>query len=485
MSAPTVASLCAALGRHLSPMPGFVAPETEVSAVHISELDDPNPYLGGGELLLTTGLVLPTSTLGCRRYVARLVEARVSALGFGVGPAYQEVPEPLVAACRAAGLPLLVVPAPTPFTMISRAYWTALARDTEQQLTDAVAAHRAMVDAAASPDPAAAILRRLAGVLGGWAALLDVTGEVTEAHPPAADEDVAALRAEIARLEPAGAHSSVSFPLADHVVVVFPLAVRDRVVGYLAAGSPRRLDPAQRRVVLTAAALLSLDTLRDQHAETATEATRRCVALLVDFGEVDAARRLAAATATPAPGGEVALLVACGRDSAALQRTVLRWCPDALAVRTDDRALWCALPADHDDPGPLAAQLRAVDPVVVAVLTEPVAVGRVGPARTRAHQSLAALAPGTVVVPRPRPAGDRVAEAVDRLLAEATPAVVAALVGYLRCRGQWEQASRELGVHRNTLRYRIARLRDVFDLDLDDPDVAAQAWLALRASGVA
>lgn len=488
MSVPTVSSLCASLGHHLAPAPGFTAPETEVTAVHISELDDPNPYLSGGELLMTTGLVLPTSTLGAQRYVARLLEARISALAFGVGPVHQEVPEPLVAACRTAGLALLVVPEPTPFTLISRTYWSALSRATEEQLTDAVAAHRAMVDAAVSPDPRPAILRRLAGVLGGWAALLDAVGEVAEvaeSSPPTAGVELDALRVEVARLEVAGAHSSVSFTLGDHVVVVFPLTVQDRIVGYLATGSPRRLDQAQRRVVLTAAALLSLDATRNQRAESAAEATRRCVALLVDAGQVEAARQLAARTGSPVPDREVCVLALRGRDGADLVRTVVRWCPDALAVRGDDASAWLCLPTDHPELEQLAAYLRNVDPGMVAVLTEPVAAERVGSVRVRAQRSLATLAPGTVVAPMRKPAAHDVVRAVDGFVEQAPAEVVAALVGYLRCRGQWEQAARTLGVHRNTLRYRVARAREALALDLDDPDIAAETWLALRARGVA
>ena len=51
---------------------------------------------------------------------------------------------------------------------------------------------------------------------------------------------------------------------------------------------------------------------------------------------------------------------------------------------------------------------------------------------------------------------------------------------YLAHRGQWEAAGRELGVHRNSVRYRIAQAKELSGGDLDDPDVAAQLWLALR-----
>lgn len=59
------------------------------------------------------------------------------------------------------------------------------------------------------------------------------------------------------------------------------------------------------------------------------------------------------------------------------------------------------------------------------------------------------------------------------------------LVAYLRHRGQWEQASKALGLHRNTVRYRVERARELLALDLDDPAVAAETWLALRSRGLA
>ena len=367
MSAPpTVASLCKALGHHLVPVEGFEARDVEITAVHISELVDPNAYLAGGELLLTTGLMLPRNKIGCRRYVARLMEAGVSALALGLGPTHQEPPAPLVQACRDAGLTLLTVPAPTPFLMISRAYWSARSKSTEQELSDAVAAHRALVDAAVAPDPGAAILRRLARVLDGWAATLSESGQLDQVYPLAMTGEVATLQAEVARLEIAGVHSSASFTIGDYVVVVYPLAVESKVVGYLAAGSLRQLAAAQRRVVLTAAALLSLDAVRGQRAQSAREATRRCVALLLDGGDVAAARRLGVLSESPVPGREVVVMVARGRDSEDLAATVEAWCSDALAVAVDRTTAWFVLPVDHGRLEELRKRVLSEDPTAVA-----------------------------------------------------------------------------------------------------------------------
>ena len=484
MSLPTVASLCSMLGHHLVPVRGFEARDVEITAVHISELLDPNAYLSGGELLLTTGLALPHNDIGCRRYVARLVKAEVSALALGLGPSHAEPPVDLTNACRDAGLTLLTVPAPTPFLTVSRAYWTARSRSTEQRLNDAVAGHRALVDAAAAPDPAAAILRRLARLLDGWAALLSVGGDVDQVYPLAMEEDAEALRAEVARLEVAGVHSSASFAIADNVVVVFPLAVEEKIVGYLAAGSSRQLEPPQRRLVLTAAALLSLDALRGQRSESARGATRRCVALLIDVGMVDAARRLAAETGSPVPGREVTVVAARGRDTEDIARAVELWCGDALTVAVDRSTAWFVLPDDHRPLTELKERLLAVDPSIAAAATVLVGVERAGASRARLLHAVDVLEPGQVALPS-TVGPDATRLAVATFLSTATDEVRQALVAYLRHRGQWEQASKALGLHRNTLRYRVSRARDLLGLDLDDPDVAARTWLTLRAQGVA
>lgn len=483
-SVPTVASLCASLGANLTPSPGFQAPDTEVTAVHISELLDPTAYLSGGELLLTTGLVLPKNEIGCRRYASRLVDAEVSALVLGLGPVHQTPPDPLVAACRETGLSLLTVPAPTPFLTVTRAYWTATSRATEQQLNDAVAAHRALVDAAVAPDPTSAILQRLSRVLGGWTALLDAYGRVEQVYPLSIADETEALSVEVARLEVAGVHSSVSFNIGDHGVVMFPLAVENRIVGYLAAGSPRRLDSPQRRVVLTAAALLSLDVVRGQRSESAREATRRCVALLVDLGLVEASRRLAAETDTPVPTQEVCVLAARGRNSDEIVHAVDRWCPEALAVSSDRSTVWFLLPDNHPDIMSLRERLVSADDSVTLILSDLVAPEATGRARARAQRILQSASPGQLVLPKVS-SSEVVRRAVDLMSSEMTADLREAIVAYLRHRGQWEQASKALRVHRNTLRYRVGRARETLGVDIDDPDVAAEIWLALRARGMA
>lgn len=57
------------------------------------------------------------------------------------------------------------------------------------------------------------------------------------------------------------------------------------------------------------------------------------------------------------------------------------------------------------------------------------------------------------------------------------------LLAWLRHRGSVSEVAAALHVHRQTVRYRLARLRDLLGDDLDDPDARLELELALRWSG--
>jgi PucR family transcriptional regulator, purine catabolism regulatory protein len=58
--------------------------------------------------------------------------------------------------------------------------------------------------------------------------------------------------------------------------------------------------------------------------------------------------------------------------------------------------------------------------------------------------------------------------------------LVDSLAAWLGRHGQWDTAAAELGVHRHTLRYRMRRVEELLGRSLDDPDLRAELWLALR-----
>jgi len=176
---PTLASVVRSTALHLTVLAGADHLERPVRWVHTSELDDPTPFLEGGELLLTTGIKLGKGAAGLQAYVHRLADAGVVGLGLGVGLSHSEVPQALVEAAAQRGLPLLRVPEATPFIAISKTVSAALAAEQYEAVTTSFEAQEELTRAALGKDGTTAIVRRLAARLGGWAALYDGSGALS------------------------------------------------------------------------------------------------------------------------------------------------------------------------------------------------------------------------------------------------------------------------------------------------------------------
>jgi purine catabolism regulator len=71
-------------------------------------------------------------------------------------------------------------------------------------------------------------------------------------------------------------------------------------------------------------------------------------------------------------------------------------------------------------------------------------------------------------------------DAAERLAGYTRAPLIETTRSFLRHRGSWEAAARDLGVHRNTIRNRIRIIHDELGINLDDPDLGAELWLALR-----
>src|ERR1700754_776754 len=83
--------------------------ENAVRWVHISELEDPTPWLSGGELLLTTGVGLLDADRQ-RAFVKLLAGHGLAGMGLGTGFAHEQVPDALREAAEELRFPLVEVP---------------------------------------------------------------------------------------------------------------------------------------------------------------------------------------------------------------------------------------------------------------------------------------------------------------------------------------------------------------------------------------
>src|SRR5690606_366707 len=156
-------------------------PDAEARWVATSELPDPSPFLEGGEILLTTGLVDRTDD-EWYLFASRMREAGVVAVGFGVGLSHPEVPLALSESAKALGLNLFVVPRRVPFIAVSRAVadllWAA-----EREVDRLALQHQRELTSAALVG-VDELLTVLAATVGGAAALYAADGSVIAGQAP-------------------------------------------------------------------------------------------------------------------------------------------------------------------------------------------------------------------------------------------------------------------------------------------------------------
>ncbi|MEV6728842.1 MULTISPECIES: helix-turn-helix domain-containing protein [unclassified Streptomyces] len=428
--------------------------EAGVHGVHASEMADPSPYLLGGELLLTAG----AGNTDHDAYVARLVAAGAAALGFGVAPVHEEVPPALAEACARHGLPLLEVPPQTRFTAVARAVWRLMAEARTRELRRVTEAQQALAAAAARPDPVPAVLARLAAGLGGHVRLWPDGRAAGSPPPPEAGAVPAALDALLARVGRAEGPATATDQADGWHLAAYALG-RHAALG---TATPAR-TPGDHTVASVAAVLLALLT-----ADRPAGAEAAALARLLLGGSP--------AEALAGPGPWYAVHARGGAD------------PQALAAALGTVLL--------DPAGPAVRLLTDREPSAQPGwrlgVSAPAAPDTLATADTQARRALERAEAARTPLVRHTGAGLGAlvdpAEArahAEALLAPLPPAHRETLRAWLAHHGSWDRTAAALGVHRNTVRQRIARAAALLRSDLDDPDTRMELWFALtRDTGV-
>jgi PucR-like helix-turn-helix protein len=415
----------------------------------------------------------------------------VAALGFGIAPVWDEVPAELVSACRAAGLPLFMIPVDTPFIAVTKAVAEAWALEVYDAVVRLERHQSAMVRAAGRPGAVDGVLRRLAQALEGWAALLDLTGKPTAVSPASAFER-AARHGRAAHVE-GRRFGAFGFEADGAEILGQSLGTPGAPMGALLTGRPAPYSVHDSSLVSTAAAVL---TMVNQATGEAAE-------------EDDRLRNLALTAVLHAgPAAWSALASYDGGTAQHDQWRVLSLAARDPSVHVEDlaaRAPGLDLYGSAQETCTAVVRDDAAEPVV-RWLTERgasvgvSAVGRIGALHRQFEQAAAALSAATrqghargVWFPdlargRLRGiVGDEAARsfatqrlgALDRLPAGTREILVSTLRAWLKCHGVVDRAAAGLGVHRHTVTARLARIASVLDMDLDDIDTRIELWLAL------
>jgi PucR family transcriptional regulator, purine catabolism regulatory protein len=487
--------------------------------VHVSELEDPTPWLRGGELLLTTGMGVGDTPPRQRAYVGRLAAAGVGGLGFGLGFSHDRVPRPVVSAAEEAGMPLIEIPYPVPFIALTEAVFTRLATEQYEQLQQAFEAEHALTRAVLEGGGVEGIAASLAAVVGGWTLLLDLHGMPLAATSRAAESRRARVWDEVRATRPeAGGFSVTMVDGGDHVWLQ-PVGSQGRVEAFLAVGKPAAPSHTDR---IVAGHALSLIAIELASSRAVAEAERRLQGDFFDelasgtMNEADVHRglsrfgfardaRLRVVSVEEAEAGadhKDRGHEHFGHDELGFAAAdVLSRRPAAFLVSAHDGGIHVLLASDPDvAPGKLATALeeRVGGPLRVGE-GGAVAPGDVARSLREARYALQVcrlegrsaagfddLGSYRLLLSMTEPDAlrafaDSLLAPIDAYDAQAGGELSRSLEAFLEHNARWEPAAAELFVHRHTLRYRMRKVEELTGRDLSSSFDRMEFWLGLRA----
>jgi purine catabolism regulator len=474
--------------------------------VHVSELEDPTPWLKGGELLLTTGMGLQKTTARQRAYIERLSGAGLAGLGFGTGFSYGRVPKAVAATADRLRFPVFEVPYEVPFIAITEAVSTRMATEQYEVLQRSLEAQNHLTRAVLEEGGVAGIVASLAGSTRAWAVLLDIHGIPLAAAPASASKRALRLWEELREARPENPGFSLSLiDLGDHVSVQ-PVGARGHVEGFLAIGKREALTQFDR---IVASHALSLLTIELDKSRAVADAERRLKGDFLDAlvrgglsaGEVgrqlrrfgfDSADRISVlALEADVPAGELAWVV---EDVLSRRRGGFLTAPrdetlfvllshdgteavEALRREVSDR-LGAEVVAGAGGEAPAAEAGRSLREAQYAL--------RVCRVERRSLANFDSLGTYRLLLTLQEPDAlrafaDSILAPLDRYDAEHGGELVPSLRAFLDHNARWEAAAAELFVHRHTLRYRMRKVEELTGRDLGSAHDRMEFWLALRA----
>lgn len=456
--------------------------DVPVQWVAVTELEDPQPFLSGGEVVLTTGLRQKSAT-SQRNFVRHVQASGALAIGFATGLSHDKVPAAFLDQADELGIPVFRVPYETPFIAIGKIVADSLSAEHYARLENLLRGHQVLAAALLGGGGLPQLLRELAAMLRTDVALsqygtqLFATGGTAGAARPGR------------KPEPADERAWHRVPVAT--------GLKDRCTLAIA-------EPYERDAITDYAQSLISVELSNQARRRASD--RAVVGQLLQdvvrgsLAGSDAAARLGGSGIDT--GRRQCIVLA---DVATGQRRALRTLPlpgkydDVVTAVLDDR-LVIAVP--ENDGEPLALELS--DYLHGAGFTAKVGFGggyaQPSGLRWSYFEARESLTRGQAVN-RPDklsltsllmasedvPLADLAAEALDPVVAfdeRHGAELMLTLEKYLSHNGSVAAVADVLQLHRNTVRY---RLQQIVDLTGYDPSVTADRvhlYLALNVRGL-
>jgi PucR family transcriptional regulator, purine catabolism regulatory protein len=494
---------------------------------HVIEMADPSDLLKGGELVLTTGIGAGERERDQTRWIASLIEQGIAAVAVELGSTWRErVPDPVVAACADAGVPLVAFRRQVRFIEITEAVHAAVLNNQFELLRRGEEIHRRFTELILHGRGVPEILAELAAAVGSPVVLEDAGHELVYYVSGRAGDDVAlAAWADLHRAEDRGE--------TPEGALLVDVRLMDSSWGRLIAlAIDEPLDDFDRVATERAALAVAIDLLGQQHEEhlrarsrgaflsdladdRVEEADARRRAEALGWGGWDSHRRgalLPVAASWRGPrsrrGDELSWTRLSGELRAALGSTgfgVLLGPRDvdllvllALGGRSYDEAL-----AEHIAGlfhGVLERRGAGIEVAALAIGAPAETWAAAGQGLRRVRRSAGAA---TALPPRRwydarRPGVTdllhdlRDAPELDSFVDEQLGALLAdgsarnrilleTLEEYLAAGGRKAQAARALHLERQSLYLRLRRIEELLGVSLDDEDAVLGLHLAVRA----
>lgn len=156
--------------------------------VHAIELADAARLLRGGELVLTTGIALPSDGASLAAYVDQLTAAGVAGIAVELGRRYVgELPWALVSAADRHEVPLIAFRREVAFVEITEAVHGRIIDEQLAELREAARLHEVFTDLAVAGAPAGEVVKQAAKLAGRPVILTDLADHVLECEPAGSD----------------------------------------------------------------------------------------------------------------------------------------------------------------------------------------------------------------------------------------------------------------------------------------------------------
>jgi DNA-binding PucR family transcriptional regulator len=474
--------------------------------VHVSELEDPTPWLKGGELLLTTGMGVGKTPARQRGYLDRLRRADLAGLGFGTGFSFRSVPRALAEAADRAGFPIFEVPYEVPFIAITEAVFTRLVAEQYELLSRSLDAEHTLTREVLEGRGVDGVVKALSRVTHGWSLLLDLHGRVAAAVPSSARAHSGRVWVELQSSKAEGQRFSLAVVDGSDHITIQPVTAQGRIEAFLAVGKKEPLTQFDRIVSSHALALLALELAK---ARAVSDAERRLKGDLLDHilrgslapGEArQAMERLGFDLDRPVAAAVFAGTEPPDRLATACEEVLARQTPAFIASARDDVVVAVLQP---EGPGFLAplrdavaarsagavlaggGSLVAFDRLLQGLREARYALqlcradGRVQAefADLGTYQLLLSLQDPDAL----RTFADSVLSTLDEYDRVHGTDLVPSLRAFLERNARWESAAKDLFVHRHTLRYRMRKVEELTERSLSSARDRMEFFLALRA----